>query len=87
MRTQELILETRRMQGCCYDCGRRYGNEFGFPDLVVPNDVWQKIAPLNDEGGLLCPSCMCRRLWLAGIKTKGVFTSGPLRESLCEHKN
>jgi len=72
------VQEKRRMQGCCFDCGRRYGDAFGFPDLVVPNEVWNKIAPMNDEGGLLCPSCICRRLHLAGIKTTAEFTSGPL---------
>jgi hypothetical protein len=69
---------TRRMQPCCYDCGRRYGDEYGFPDLVVPNDVWEEISPTGDEGGLLCPSCLCRRLYLRGIKSIGAFRSGPL---------
>ena len=23
----------------CYDCKRSYGDEHGFPDLVVPHDV------------------------------------------------
>jgi hypothetical protein len=69
---------TRRMQGCCFDCGRRYGDEYGFPDLVVPNDVWLLISPTSTEGGLLCPSCICRRLHLAGIQTTGEFRSGPL---------
>lgn len=71
-------MELRRMQGCCYDCGRRYGDAYGFPDLIIPNDVWLEISPLGDEGGLLCPSCICRRLYLKNIKTSGKFTSGPL---------
>lgn len=70
--------QERRMQGCCFDCGRRYGDEYGFPDLIVPDDDWVKIAPMNDEGGLLCPCCMCRRLYLLGIQTTGNFKSGPL---------
>lgn len=70
--------EPRQMQGCCYDCGRKYGDEFGFPDLIVPHDVWNRISPNRNEGGLLCPSCICRRLFLAGIETRGFFTSGPL---------
>lgn len=61
----------RRLQVACYD-------EFGFPALVVPNDVWKQSSPFGDEGGLLCPSCICRRLYDLGIKTTGVFLSGPL---------
>jgi hypothetical protein len=77
--TQPTIERSRRRQGCCFDCGRRYGDEYGFPDLTLPNEVWKHIAPLdNDEGGLLCPSCICRRVYLAGIETKAVFTSGPI---------
>lgn len=70
----------RQMQGCCVDCGRKYGDEYGFPDLVVPNAVWQKISPPGDEGGLLCPSCMCRRAYDLGIECKAVFRSGPFCE-------
>ena len=67
-----------RRRGCCYDCGRRYGDAYGFPDLVIPDDAWVQISPSGDEGGLLCPSCICRRLHDAGIYTTGVFRSGPL---------
>ena len=70
--------EKRRLQGCCIDCGRKYGDEHGFPDLVIPNDAWKAISPTGDDGGLLCPSCICRRLHDAGITTTGRFTSGPL---------
>lgn len=70
--------DKRRMNGCCLDCGRKYGNEYGFPDLVVPDDVWLKISPTGDEGGLLCPSCMCRRAVDAGLENiLAVFRSGP----------
>lgn len=68
----------RSGQGACYDCGRRYGGEFGFPDLVVPHDIWAKISPTGDEGGLLCPSCMCRRAIDAGLeRVPAIFRSGP----------
>lgn len=69
---------SHRQGCCCFDCGRRYGDEFGFPDLVIPNEDWKRISPSGDEGGLLCPSCICHRLDDAGIKTTGTFTSGPL---------
>lgn len=72
--------ETRLLQTACYDCGRKYGDEFGFPDLVIPDEHWKAISPTGDEGSLLCPSCICRRLHDAGIETTGKFTSGPLAE-------
>ena len=63
----------------CYDCGRQYGNEHGFPDLLIPDWAWEKISPTKNGGGLLCPSCICRRLHKAGIKDiPSAFTSGPL---------
>lgn len=71
------VAEKRRMQGCCIDCGRKYGDEHGFPDLVVPNDAWKALSPTGHEGGLLCPSCMCRRAHDAGVRCLARFTSGP----------
>lgn len=71
--------QVRRFQPCCYDCGRQYGDEFGFPDLILPDEVWQAIAPDGHGHGILCPSCICRRLHLAGIQTTGFFASGPLQ--------
>lgn len=63
----------------CYDCGREYGDRFGFPDLVVPHDIWNKyISPTKNEGGLLCPSCMCKRASDAGLsEIPATFMSGP----------
>ena len=62
----------------CYDCGRHYGNEYGFPDLVLPNDVWAAISPTGNEGGMLCPSCICKRLADHGFENvPAVFRSGP----------
>lgn len=63
--------------GACFDCGRRYGDEYGFPDLMIPDDVWAKISPRGDEGGLLCPSCICRRAHAFGITCVARFLSGP----------
>lgn len=65
-------------KGYCYECLRPYGNEHGFPDLVIPDWAWQKISPKGNEGGLLCPSCICKRLHDAGIKCEGAFMSGPI---------
>ena len=67
---------------CCADCGLRYGDEHGFPDLVVPDDVWKIISPGGHEGGLLCPSCLCRRAHDAGVTCKAQFNSGPFAVDL-----
>ncbi|KKL56668.1 hypothetical protein LCGC14_2243070 [marine sediment metagenome] len=61
----------------CHDCHRPY-NDPGFQDLVIPNDIWRQISPTKDEGGLLCPSCLCARLETAGIRCEGAFMTGPI---------
>ena len=61
----------------CHDCSIPYGDEYGFSDLIVPDDVWLKISPYGNEGGLLCPTCMCRRAQAIGLQTVSRFTSGP----------
>jgi hypothetical protein len=67
----------------CYDCQRIYGNKYGFPDLVVQDDIWHKICPPN---GLLCPSCICQRLDELQISCEAFFTSGPFAPTLYRHK-
>lgn len=67
-----------RTEAKCEDCGRPYGDEHGFPDLIIEKAAWQAISPTGDDGGLLCPSCICRRLHEAGITTGGAFMSGPI---------
>jgi len=62
----------------CEDCQRSYGDEFGFPDLIIPFWAWVKISPSGDDGGLLCPSCICKRLHDAEIHCEGAFMSGPI---------
>ena len=62
----------------CQDCGRPYGDEHGFPDLIIPYWAWKEISPSGDEGGLLCPSCICKRVYDKGIKCEGAFMSGPV---------
>ena len=61
----------------CYDCGLDYGDD-GFHDLIVSNDVWRRISPTKDNGGLLCPTCLIRALVQAKITTEGAFMSGPI---------
>jgi hypothetical protein len=64
----------------CDDCGRQYGDEHGFPDLIITKDAWHRISPTGDDGGLLCPSCICKRLSEAGMHgVEGAFMSGPIK--------
>ena len=60
----------------CYDCGLKYGDP-GFADLVVPHDVWRRISPTGDEGGLLCPTCLVRAADREGIECRAIFRGGP----------
>jgi hypothetical protein len=62
----------------CEDCSRPYGEEHGFPDLVIPYEAWKKISPSGSDAGLLCPSCICKRLHDKGIRCHGAFMSGPI---------
>ena len=67
------------MTAKCFDCERPYGDQFGFPDLIISLHIWRRISPSGDEGGLLCPSCICKRLHHAGIsRVEGAFMSGPI---------
>lgn len=65
----------------CYDCNLPYTDP-GFADLIIPDWAWKKITPRpNGDGleGLLCPTCICRRLTYAGIENcPSAFMSGPL---------
>lgn len=74
------IPKAHRPYGACYDCGRRYGEEFGFPDLMVPTEVWKQISPTGTEGGLLCPCCIVRRCVFLGIETEARWMSGPFAQ-------
>ena len=65
------------IDGLCHDCGRAYGDEHGFPDLVLPPEDWAEISPTGDENGLLCPSCICKRAHAAGLECAANFRSGP----------
>jgi hypothetical protein len=62
----------------CYDCGRDYGGEHSYPDLIIPFWAWKQITPSTDDAGLLCPTCICLRLQERGIRCVGAFVSGPI---------
>lgn len=61
----------------CEDCQRPY-DDGGFPDFIIPYEAWRQISTTGDDGGLLCPSCICKRLHSKGIRCTGAFMSGPI---------
>lgn len=65
------------MSSACCDCERPY-EDGGFPDLIIPYWAWKRISPMGNDSGLLCPSCICKRLEDAGIRCEGAFMSGPI---------
>lgn len=49
-----------RPKGQCYDCRANYKS---FPDMVISDELWEKINPTYHKGaGLLCPTCISIRL-------------------------
>lgn len=54
-----------RPAGCCYDCRMKYDE---FPDLNLPDQLWETINPTTKAGaGLLCPTCIANRLNYLGL--------------------
>jgi hypothetical protein len=63
----------------CHDCGDQYGDP-GWIEAVVPHDIWAKISPSKDEGGILCVMCIAKRCGRLGLEDVPVLlTAGPLR--------
>ena len=62
---------------CCYDCGQKYGSD-GWIEAVIPDAVWDEIKPseCGPGGGLLCISCIARRLKIKGIRNVPVWMCG-----------
>ena len=61
----------------CYECGLLYEG-LSFCDVVVPDDVWAKISPTGDGGGILCFTCMVSRLTHLGLSGVPIeIMSGP----------
>ena len=69
---------------CCYDCGLDYGDP-GWVEAVIPDKVWNEISPTGNQGGILCITCISRRLVKKGFKNVPVWICGtePLRPILC----
>lgn len=47
--------------GFCKVCGARVC------DFQAPEEIWLKVAPRPDGGGVLCYHCFCRRCREAGL--------------------
>ena len=61
----------------CYDCPLPYGDP-GWVDVSISDEAWLKIAPWPGGGGVLCLTCMTRRLLAAGLDRVPVkISSGP----------
>ncbi len=66
----------------CNDCGLKYDSK-EWADVVVPNDVWQRINPLGHD--VLCFNCMVGRLTDLGLRNVPYsITSGPFAFSIRE---
>lgn len=61
----------------CYDCGLLYGKD-GWIEAVIPDKVWNAIKPdgCGDGCGILCITCIARRLKIKGIKNVPVWLCG-----------
>lgn len=63
----------------CHDCGLSYDDP-GWLETCVPARDWAAISPTGGYGGLLCVTCMARRLVAAGREDVPLLIgSGPFR--------
>lgn len=67
--------EKEKLTAHCYDCGLEYAGE-AWIEAVIPLDVWRIISPYKTEAGLLCISCIAKRLRKQGIKDVPVWLVG-----------
>lgn len=72
--------DDERSYGKCYDCGLKYNSD-AWCDVIVPDEVWEKINPTFHEGaGLLCFNCIANRCVEADLNNVAIkITSGPFR--------
>ena len=75
----------------CYDCGLEYGGD-SWIEAIIPDKVWNKISPTGNQGGILCISCIAKRLrklninigkipiWLCGTEPLKAMPGDPSDE-------
>lgn len=61
----------------CYDCGLDYGGD-GWIEALIPDYIWYLIRPkgAKGKGGLLCISCICKRIRKLGLDKVPCFICG-----------
>ena len=61
----------------CYDCNMEYGGD-NWIEAVIPDKIWNKIKPdgCGDGCGILCISCIARRLKLGGFRDIPIWLCG-----------
>jgi len=61
----------------CHDCGLQYGGD-AWIEAVVPDQIWDQIRPTGSSKGcgILCVSCIARRLRILGMKDVPVWFCG-----------
>lgn len=70
----------------CHDCHLPYGGP-AWIEAVVPNEIWSRISPTHDDGGILCINCMARRCADMGLEdvpvmlAAGPFALQPYRDA------
>lgn len=59
----------------CYDCGLDYQDD-GWIEAIIPDKIWNRISPTKDQSGILCITCISRRLKKAGYKKVPIWFCG-----------
>ncbi len=60
----------------CYDCGLEYKSP-GWIEVMIPDFVWREISPTGDEEGLLCISCISKKLIKHGFEKVPIWLCEP----------
>lgn len=69
------IDNVRKTNVGCYDCGLQYGGP-GWIEAIIPDKIWNKISPTNNQGGILCITCISKRLQKYELKDVPVWLAG-----------
>ncbi|MHA1402130.1 MAG: hypothetical protein ACTSQE_17420 [Candidatus Heimdallarchaeaceae archaeon] len=80
----------------CYDCGLEYGGD-AWIEAIIPDEIWNEISPTGGGGGILCISCIAKRIkqkgykdipvWLCGTEPLKAMEGDPTREKLEAYRN
>jgi len=64
----------------CYDCGLEYNSD-SWIEAIIPDKVWDEIRPdgCGKGCGILCISCIARRIAERGFETVPVWLCGTER--------